>query len=349
MIRKCITTFYSYIAELIYHLKGNHVYEVWDNRTKMSSLSIIRNKKYNNFPISKLDIDRDIIQRLYANNIYSLYDLLSYSQYDFCRKPLIIGKHCFKQIKEVIHSLGLKFITELSDDEKRLIIVFCSEDVINNSSLSWIIFLDKSLIQRMNVDIDNPITIGNLKKYQSIDILCYRQANFKAINYATSIGINISGYKVKKDITQNNYVQYMSLMDVLNIKIEEIEMSINLYYKLKNLGINIIKDIICHSLEDFYFDENSQDLEQELANIISYLGLSFANDSTILNDYLKEISFQLSPPKSISIPEEEIIVRQYQSLVGQSNRLPSDIRENGFEKIYTETGYEKRIFRNFQN
>lgn len=296
---RCIIR-YLYLARESYTPK--------DNKSKMSSLTI--QEKYADVCISRLGIDKRIINTLvYRKNIKTLYDLLCYSYKDFQRMGL--SKNSVSQFSDKIHSLGLKFIEELTDEEKRKIIFVSSKYMIDNSSISWISNLDKSSL--------SITTIDQLRKYIQND----GKINDEAIAYASSIGINIA----KKPKLTNENVE-ISFEELLDTSIRNIEMSTRLFKALDRRGFKTLRDVVLNTTKQFDILFNQGVVTKtELFNLIHNFGLFFADEAPTIKLYSKEISTQLDTTADGHKSKEELLLDGYRKLTTEKAQLEDRSQE----------------------
>ncbi len=277
-----------------------------DNKSRMSSLT--NQKDYANFNISKLNLDRRLRGMLYTK-IETLYDLLSYSREDF--RKMRLGITYFSQLSDKVHSLGFKFIEELTPEEKREIVASSSEEMINNSSIAWISDISKSSLWALSRE--NKTTIGMLKEFIEND----GKINIEAVNYASSIGINIG--KKEKISSLNTQVPMEELLDT-NIK--NIEMSTRLFNVLNNHGFKTIRDIILHTTSDFdiLFHQGVK-TKRELFDMIHDFGLFFANEVFVIKEYTDEISMQLNTNTADIRAIRAKLLNKYKELTTEKEEL----------------------------
>lgn len=97
--------------------------------SKMTSADITNNNKFKN-----KKLNNEII-KLLPKNTNTINDLLTYSIQDL---NLILNKNIINNLITLIHSNNLKFIDELSENERKEIIQKSNIYQIMNSSISWI-------------------------------------------------------------------------------------------------------------------------------------------------------------------------------------------------------------------
>lgn len=284
-----------------------------DDKSKMSSLTI--QEKYANVHISRLGIDRRMIEILSRGQITTLYDLLCYSHEDFQKMGL--GKKYFGQLSDKIHSLGLKFIEELNDEEKRMVISASSKDMIDNSSIAWISNLNKSILSMLSKK--RITTIGQLKEY----IENGGKINEEAVAYASSIGINID----KKPKLTTEDVQ-ISLEELLDTSIKNIEMSTRLFNVLNRHGFKKLRDVVLNTTKQFDVLFNQGVVTKaELFNLIHNLGLFFADEASAIKVYSEEISTQLDTTTDEHKSKEELLLDRYRKLTTEKAQLEARTQE----------------------
>ena len=103
-----------------------------DDMTKMSSLLLSTN--YRNVDISKLNLNSRI-RRVLSMRVHNIYDLLSYGFDDL--EKMGLGIDSINYLVDKMHELGLKFIDELTDEERKIVVSMSNIKMINNSSLAW--------------------------------------------------------------------------------------------------------------------------------------------------------------------------------------------------------------------
>ena len=156
-----------------------------DKKTKLSSLMNL--EEYANFPFSKLGFDKAVNQRFHG----TLYDFLSYSRTDLSKMGF--GDTMY-EIYFKIRSMGLKFIEDLTVEEKKAIIATSSEKMIDNSSVAWVtdIGVPSSYSESSRIYdfcYNSFETIGDLKHFIANDDEAYHKITEEMIYYASSVGI----------------------------------------------------------------------------------------------------------------------------------------------------------------
>lgn len=294
----------AYIRMINSIFRGSYIQV--DNRTKMSSLTNL--EEYANYHISKLGLDRRLMGMLSVGT-NTLYDLLTYSYADF--RKMGLGDTYYKQLSDKIHSLGLKFIEELTDEEKRIIVSTATKDMIANSSIDWISNLSQSTLLMLSKGRKN--TIGLLREY----IESGGKINEDAISYATSIGISIE--KKSKLSTSNTEI---SIEELLDTSIKNIEMSTRLFNKLNRHGFRTIRDIVIHTTNDFdvLFNTGTK-TKEEIFTLIHNFGLFFADELPTMRVYSNEISSQLDSTSDGTRTSEELLLERYKKLSSEKTQL----------------------------
>lgn len=343
ILSKCYRSIYRYIN----YVQGKLIYEAKDNRSKMSSLSICSDKEFHNYPISKLEIDRKVLDYLYSKRINTLYDLLSYNFSDFKLKQFEIGEKSCKDIQKAVHNLGLKFIDELIDEEKSMIVKQSSEEVINKSSISWIIspltYTNIYTFKCKNVEkIADLIRYYKEEKWRGHSV--YEQNLINSFMEGSKrIGIYI-GYKISEDTINSYELQAMPIEDLLRVDISDVEISPWLLKSLEKLDIQTLGDIVSHNKADF---KTITPYTTELFSVISKLGLFFKDDLEQMKFYADAINFQ-KDDCCHTLSSEEQMLFMYRSLVNAKKLLARQIAEidkkiNSLEEKLTRVpGYEKR-------
>lgn len=297
---------------IIYSL-ARKTYTQKDKKTKMSSLSI--QEKYADISISRLGIDKKIISMLSYGRIGTLDDLLCYGYEDF--QNMGLGKKSFSQLSDKIHSLGLKFIEELTDEEKRMIISVSSKDMIDNSSIAWISNLNKSILSMLSKE--RRTTISQLREYIEND----GKINEDAIIYASSIGINIG--KKPKLTTENVEI---SLEELLDTSIKNIEISTRLFNVLNRHGFKTLRDVVLNTTKQFDILFNQGVVTKaELFDLIHKFGLFFADEAPTMKLYSEEISTQLDTTTNGLKSKEEILLDRYKKLTTEKAQLETRSQE----------------------
>ncbi|MDO4962713.1 MAG: DNA-directed RNA polymerase subunit alpha C-terminal domain-containing protein [bacterium] len=260
-----------------------------DNRTKMSSLSITDNYVNENFKI--LNLDEKTYNNLIINDIRTLYDLLSYSYSDIS-KLIPFGA---EKIYERIHELNLKFIEELSDEERKKIIASSSIEMIDNSNVAWIGILNNSLI----------ICLKRAKKYNILGLKKYinnlsDKVSYNIIDKASSLGIDFR--KEHKIGSPNGKI--ISIDELLDVNIEKLYLTYNSINNLSNNGIKTVKDLINLNIKDLHRLKGLNLTSiNEIIPLVHRLGLLFKDEVPILKIYLDEIYTKLND-SSIQLDED---------------------------------------------
>lgn len=289
---------------IIINALDSKAYYPKDKKIKMSSLSI--QEKYANIPISRLGIDRKTL-----NGAITLNDLLCYSRKEF--QNMGLGEKSLSKLRDKIHSLGLKFIEELTDEEKKIIISASSKDMIDNSSIAW--------IENNNIKLSRArkTTIGQLREYIEND----GKINEEVIAYASSIGIDIG--KKPKLTTENIEV---SLEELLDTSIKNIEMSNRLFNILNRHGFKTLRDVVLNTTKQFdILFNNSSVTKAELFDLIHRFGLFFADEAPAMKLYSEEISTQLDTTTDVIKSREEILLDRYKKLTTEKEQLEARSEE----------------------
>ena len=181
-IRKILLNMCSELIEAIF--RGYYI--SCDKKTKMSSLTEL--EKYANFPFSKLGFDKKVNQMFYG----TLYDFLSYSRADLSKMGF--GNNVYPEIYFKIRNMGLKFIEDLTVEEKKAIIVKSSKEMIDNSSVAWVTDAETLLSglkgnRTYGFCYHSFETIRDLKEFIENDDEAYREVTENMIRYAASVGI----------------------------------------------------------------------------------------------------------------------------------------------------------------
>lgn len=114
--------------------------------SKMTSADIINNNEFKN-----KKLNNEII-KLLPQNTNTINDLLTYSIQDL---NLILNKNIINNLITLIHSNNLKFIDELSENERKEIIQKSNIYQIMNSSISWINMSNTSYRNFTAININN--------------------------------------------------------------------------------------------------------------------------------------------------------------------------------------------------
>lgn len=259
------------------YLLKDEIKEFKDDKTKMSSL--VQTDKFENCDIRKIGLGNKLLR----SEIYTVYDLLTYSYFDLA-KLKGVGDTYIDQIKNIIHSYNLKFINELSDDEKRNIIALSSESTIDNSSLEWIISPTKS---RIPVFVKESVpNIGSLKEKIKEEIF----TRDDVIRYALDLGIYLGkNTKITSDEFDMTYKQ------LLNTSIKDIKMPTHMYNKLTDYSIYTMGDIVSHK-KSFYNRVFFTSTKTKIAfyELVYSFGLFFKDEANYLNMYFSDIYKQLN-------------------------------------------------------
>ena len=117
---------------------------------KINSLNT-NNSEILNTPVSSFPINVTIKNILMKEYIITLKDLMEYSTNEL---KDFLGPKRIEELINYIHSLNYKFINELSDEEKKIIIENNDKEIISNSSPYLITGLDKyqyNVLKRNNI------------------------------------------------------------------------------------------------------------------------------------------------------------------------------------------------------
>lgn len=283
-----------------------------DDRTKMSSLSIIN--EYRNAPLLKFELDKE--DGIYKAGISTLYDLFTYGYLEI--KNMGVSFQFIDQLNKVMDNFGLKYIDELSDEEKRIIVSNSSKEMIDNSSVSWISGLDESIINNLTAKHKKP-TIADLKNYVENG----GKVNAESIGYALGIGIDIRE-KTKVNINTEDVIPVKELLEK---SIDRLDMSVRLFNSLNNAGIDTVYKIVHLRIRDIKKKRTlGPKSKQELITIIHELGLFFADEIPTMKMYAEEVSTQLD-----SYDREQQLLEKYRGLSSEKEELEAKSRELDYE------------------
>ncbi|MBE6160987.1 MAG: hypothetical protein E7158_02025 [Firmicutes bacterium] len=258
------------------YLLKDEIKEFKDDKTKMSSLSQIG--EFENCDVRKIGLGNKLLR----SEIYTVYDLLTYSYFDLA-KLKGVGDTYINKIKDIIHSYDLKFINELSDDEKRNIVALSSESMIDNSSLEWIISPNKSKIPILVKE--NVPNIGKLKE----EIKAESFTRDDVIKYALDLGIYLGK---NSKITSDDFD--MTYRQLLSTNIKYIKMPTHMYNKLTDYSIYTMGDIVSHK-KSFYnrVFYTSTKTKNAFYELVRSFGLFFRSEANFLKMYSDDIYREL--------------------------------------------------------
>ncbi len=102
---------------------------------KMSSIDLDNYKKLQDVSVYSFQVSDFIKNKLMKNLIFDLKTLMQFSKKEL---TLLLNEKNLSELINYIHSLGIKFLDELSVNEKKEIIKNTEEEKIGNSSIYWI-------------------------------------------------------------------------------------------------------------------------------------------------------------------------------------------------------------------
>ena len=271
---------------------------------KISSIEISKDYELlKNTSIQELCVDRMFLLNFTKNNIYTLSDLLTLSRYDL--RKIFISKKCesIKYIIDKVHSLNLKFIDELDDKEKEILIKKSNKIRILNSS-SW--FIDKN--ERLNkVRKKEKISLNTIKS-----VLDYINKNNniidnRIIDWFYHYGFDLNEKRVlyncissKSNIESFRIDKFnFSIPDLLKVETMDLDLSDrtrNALMRAELYTLDKITKQTANELKDIRsLGEKSR---AEIVSVVHDLGLFFRNEMGYMRYYSNIINEQLDSEKT---------------------------------------------------
>lgn len=144
------------ILELIFFKLHFRIIKDNSNEPKMNSLDINENKdEYINTSISSLNINSTIKTKLIKSFIFNLKELMECSIIEIKK---ILGPKELEELINYLHSLNIKFLDELTREEKKEIFDMSNENTIYNSNIYWI-----ESINNISINYLKKMQINNIK------------------------------------------------------------------------------------------------------------------------------------------------------------------------------------------
>ena len=301
-IRKILLNMCSELIEAIF--RGYYI--SCDKKTKMSSLTEL--EKYANFPFSKLGFDKKVNQMFYG----TLYDFLSYSRADLSKMGF--GNNVYPEIYFKIRNMGLKFIEDLTVEEKKAIIVKSSKEMIDNSSVAWVTDAEILLSglkgnRTYGFCYHSFETIRDLKEFIENDDEAYREVTENMIRYAASVGI----FLVDNFQTLENRC-LTSKEKKLTDKYEELKSE---YEALKKEYESLIK-------EKYYYGFAISKINTEIAN----MNVVIRHDRKLWEREIFLWAFGVVRERPLAIQEDEL---KRDKLVYRKELLQDGVRETDYK------------------
>lgn len=261
-----------------------------NSKERISSLELSnRYEELRNIPAISIYKSDRIFYLLKEMNIKTLDELLSYGYHDFLFQ-FGVGKATSKELFDGIHALNLRFIEELSDEEKSNLIMNSDETKKLKSSIWFLDGIDKEIYEKCK-------SIGEILDYIEGPI---SRVEKSTINSLTRLGFDISIEKrvesIYNPLPPKVDSKNFSINDILKIKldIENLKRR-RIENALLRRGISTIGDLIRINTSNLYkFSYLEERDVNELISIVHALGLLFPDEIKTLNTYSKAIQKQLS-------------------------------------------------------
>lgn len=292
---------------------------------KMSSADLNSADENKNIEIGTLNLKPQTIRELRSLDVATLQDLLTLSMQDLKN---YFGDITLRNIVNMVHSYGLKFIEELTFEEKRQIISISSLDKVMGSSMSWIKMSDisyKKIKEYTNKYRD--ITLKDLIELinnRSLQIAIGRNNPDNTEITSQTDKIGFTG-KVKENNEFEDMEQFLE-KDVLNLDF----LSVKSAMILTRNGARKAKDVIDKTTEQLKKMRGMG--EKSFEEIITYFhnkGLLFADEvekmftySSTIHEQLEETSKAdelLAKYNALSAEKEQLQIR--------AGQLDSEINE----------------------
>lgn len=281
---------------------------------KMSSANLSQNEKTNNIEIGTLNLKGYIIKKLRSLNVVTLQDLLALSIQDLKIK---FGNITGENIVNVVHSYGLKFIEELSLEEKRQIISNSSIDMVMNSSISWIDMSElshKKLYENLS-DCVLKSVIDLINQDELVKILGTKNNDtYEITNYAQLLGF-------KKEVNEENF---------LTMNISKMPFPTKVINALKYHNITSGSELIKVKTIDLpQINRLGSKSSEDIINYVHNCGYFFADEIEKMQIYSTAINEQLED----SSRTDELLARYHalssekKQLMIRSEQLDSEINE----------------------
>jgi len=283
---------------------------------KMSSADLIQYEESKNIEIGTLNLKGQTIKELRSLDVATLHDLLTLSIQDL---KIYFGDITVENIVNVVHSYGLKFIEELSLEEKRQIISNSNIDVVMNSSISWINMSGlshKNLFKNLgktNCVLQSIIDLMNQDKL--VKILGSKNTDTdEIVNYAQLLGF-------RKEVSEDNFLT----MNINKMPFPTKVINALMYHNITN-GAELIK-ISTTALPEISRLGNKS--SAEIINYVHNCGYFFADEMEKMQVYSTAIHEQLED----SSKTDELLARYHalssekEQLMIRSGQLDSEINE----------------------
>ena len=232
--------------------------------SKMSS--VLLNDEYQDVHVESLNLKTRCYDALRTSGINTLGKLLMYSEKEL-KKLDGISPLGLADISSSIHQLGLKFIEELTEEEKRVIISKSTEEMIDNSSLIWISEQDKEKLHYNS--------IGGLKTV----IKNGGEIPRETIERAHRIGIDLKRKESNMDTKENR-----------SLKSKDLELLAQVYQALYESGLIVSSELIDKNIEDILKASNSElELTKIVMTHIQTLRSSYGDQASYLKVYADAI------------------------------------------------------------
>jgi len=251
---------------------------ILDRRVKEKRFSTFYLKRNEDSIIDYTNLNQDTIKLLKKENILTLSDLLELGRIEI---KDIVGEKRALDIISYIHSLGYRFIDELTINEKKNIISKYSKEVIDNTS---IYFLDS--VKKIDYD-----TLKNINAKTIKDFIIKKELLPKKSKMLVAKEIIDMGYEIPR-------TDYRSQEELLDLDIAILQLNKSTYELLKGNQINKVRDLVVLRKDDIsILPFLTIRKVNEIINKVHQIGLLFSDEVQKLSDYAENIREQLKTSK----------------------------------------------------
>ena len=230
-----------------------------ERRSKKEKMSSFEISKQEDILVTNLNITKSLQHILMRNNVFTLKEILELGQMEL--KKILIPK-LFDVLVNYIHILDLKFIDELSLNEKKEIIKDKNIDVIYNSSIYWA-----------------SVKINRTNSHDIRDLI--NKINLFPANERDDIKRNLEELGIKIKSLQERSFEELYGMDISNLGLSREQYNI-----LANIGINNIFSLISLTTVDLKtrFNIEYSTVKKIIDNVHS-AGLVFIDEAMQMQKY----------------------------------------------------------------
>ncbi|MBQ9071699.1 MAG: hypothetical protein IJY25_00885 [Bacilli bacterium] len=233
-------------------------------------------------------------EKLRKKGIFTLKDLLQYDRKTI--EVIILSKTPF--IKN-IYNLGLKFISEITPEEKEQAIKRNSIDKILNSDISWL-----GLSREIEYYLKKTQCINKIR-----DIGRSSYIDKEATNRLKKLELSFL-------LNSSNKKEYNITDEFLNLDISKLNICVSAYNCLKRSGINTIRDLISKDTKDLLMIRNlSSNSYSDIIQKVHRLGLYFNDEREVI-----KLESEVENHKTENATLEDVISKK-EKLVKKANTL----------------------------